>query len=116
MKKILTATLVFSFQIKAQVSPGHVEDMLDQMVKKDVITRAEAEKVRKRLESISPEQWTKINEIATKPQHARSPASDPKAPKFSDNKIEDVNHIDLDGPQFKAIQKDLSNIVPQHKD
>jgi len=112
MKWILTLSFLMSFSFAhAVVDHEHVESMLQQMVKENVISAQEAEKAKLRMKSMTPEQWSDINTQAAKVA-ARSPAS--VSP--SQNKIEEVNGIDLDGAQFKAIQSEVRKIVPQYKD
>lgn len=112
MKWILPIFLLVSVsQARAEVSPEHVETMLKQMVRENVISAVEAEKAKLRMKSMSPEQWSAINKQAAKVA-ARSPAS--ATP--SKNKIEEVQGIDLDGAQFKAIQSEVKKILPQYKD
>lgn len=113
MKWFVCFSLLLSFQVKAEVSPEHVDQMIDQMVKENVISKEEAVKAKARMRAMSPEQWSQINSQANKIA-ARSPASVAMTP--SQNKIEEVNKIDLDGAQFKAIQADMAKIVPQYKD
>ena len=112
MKWLLTLSLISSAAF-AQVNVGqdHVESMLQQMVRENVISAAEAEKAKVRMKSRTPEQGTAINSPATQVA-ARMPAST----QASNNKIEEVNGIDLDGAQFKAIQSEVRKIVPQYKD
>jgi hypothetical protein len=111
MKWLLSLTVVLSFQVSAEVSPTHVDEMIDQMVTKNVISKVEAEKAKIRMRSMSPDQWSQINTQAEKIA-ARSPAS--VAP--SENRIEEVKGVDLDSAQFKQIQSDIGKIVPQYKD
>lgn len=112
MKLLLTLTLFLSATtVKADVAPEHVESMLQQMVRENVISAQEAEKAKLRMKSMSPEQWSAINKQAATVA-ARSPAS----VKPSSNKIEEVHGIDLDGAQFKAIQSEVKKIVPQYQD
>jgi phage tail tape-measure protein len=113
MKWFFTLAIVVSFSstVKAEVAPEHVESMLQQMVKENVISAAEAEKAKVRMKSMSPEQWSALNQQANKVA-MRTPAS--VTP--SQNKIEEVNGIDLDGAQFKAIQNEVRKIVPQYQD
>lgn len=112
MKLLLIATLFLSFQAMAEVSPAEVSSMIDQMVSKNVISKADAEKAKARMVNMSPEQWSRINAEAKKVAD-RSPAS---ANVASENKIEEVHGIDLDSAQFKQIQSDMGKIVPQYKD
>ena len=112
MKWLITLTVLVSFHSQAEVSNAHVEQMIDQMVTKNVISLEEAEKAKSRMKSMSPDQWSQINKEATKIA-ARSPASDQTA---SNNKIHEVKNIDLDSAQFKQIQSDIGKIVPQYKD
>lgn len=111
MKWLLSLTVVLSFQVNAEVSPAHVDEMIDQMVTKNVISKVEAEKAKIRMRSMSPDQWSQINTEAHKIA-ARSPAS--VTP--SENRIEEVKGVDLDSAQFKQIQSDIGKIVPQYKD
>ncbi len=113
MKWLVCFSLLISLHLKADVSPDHVDQMIDQMVQKNVISKEEAEKAKIRMRSMSPEQWGQINAQA-KTIAARSPASVAMTP--SQNKIEEVNKIDLDSAQFKAIQNDMAKIVPHYKD
>lgn len=110
MKWLLSLTILISFELKAEVSHEHVDQMIDQMVSKNVISAAEADKAKARMRSMSPDQWSQINAEAAKVA-ARSPAS----VKPSENKIEEVHGIDLDSAQFKQIQSDIGKIVPQYK-
>lgn len=111
MKWLLSLTVLLSFQLRAEVSPTHVDEMIDQMVVKNVISKVEAEKAKLRMRSMSPEQWGQINDQAEKVA-ARSPAS--VIP--SENRIEEVKGVDLDSAQFKQIQSDIGKIVPQYKE
>ncbi len=95
----------------AEVAPEHVESMLHQMVRENVISATQAEKVKVRVKSISPSQWTSVNK-KTAEVGSRTPAS--VTP--SGNTIEEVNDIDLDGAQFKAIQSEIQKIVPEYRD
>lgn len=109
MKWTIALLALFSFSAAAEVTPDEVSSMLDQMVKENVISAAEAEKTRAKMKSMSKEQWSAINTTA-KSIAARSPAS------VSENNIKEVNRIDLDGAQFKQIQEDIGKIVPKNHD
>ena len=112
MKWILPALFLVTLSpVKAEVSPEHVESMLQQMVRENVISETEAEKAKIRMKHMTPDQWSAINKKAAKVA-ARTPAS--VAPSM--NKIEEVHSIDLDGAQFKAIQNEMKQIIPQYKD
>ena len=112
MKWLFTLSILMSVSfVQAEVAPDQVESMLQQMVRENVISAQEAEKAKIRMKSMTPEQWSAINTQAAKVA-ARSPAS--VTP--SQNKIEEVHGIDLDGAQFKAIQSEARKIVPQYKD
>jgi hypothetical protein len=63
------------------------------------------------MRALSPNQWAQLNQQAVQVA-ARTPAS--VTP--SQNKIEEVHGIDLDGAQFKAIQSEVRKIVPQYRD
>lgn len=95
----------------ADVTPDQVNSMLDQMVRENVISKEEADKARIRMKTMNNEQWSAINQQASKAA-GRNPAS--VVP--SENKIEEVNNIDLDSAQFKQIQSDMKKIVPDFKD
>lgn len=110
MKKILSLCLLaFTASLWAEVNPAHVSDMLDQMVRENVISAQEAEKAKYRLKNMSKDQWSAINANANKIA-SRTPAS------VSQNKIEEVRGIDLDGAQFKEIQNEVRKIAPQYQD
>lgn len=109
MKWIIVLSMVFSVTSYAQVSAVEVESMLNQMVKENVISAVEAEKAKIKLKTISPDQWSMINEKATA-FAARGPAS------VSENKIEEVQKVDLDSAQFKTIQNEVKKIMPAYKD
>jgi hypothetical protein len=112
MKWFLTLSLCLTTTfVKAEVAPEHVESMLQQMVRENVISATEAEKAKLRMKALTPEQWTALNQQANKVA-MRTPAS--VTP--SENKIEEVHGIDLDGAQFKAIQNEARKIVPQYQD
>ncbi|MFP5384956.1 MAG: hypothetical protein ACLGHN_02670 [Bacteriovoracia bacterium] len=113
MRWILSFLFITSvvLPVKAEVSPEHVESMLQQMVRENVISKEEAEKAKMRMKTMSPDQWSAINKEAAKVA-ARTPAS--VTP--SENRIEEVKGIDLDGAQFKAIQNEVRKIVPQYHD
>lgn len=110
---ILLTFLVTLSTAYAEVSPEHVNSMLDQMVRENVISAGEANKARLRMKTMTAEQWSEVNAQAAKIA-ARSPASVASAP--SQNKIEEVNNIDLDSAQFKTIQNDMRKIVPSYND
>lgn len=112
MKWLMTLMILVTVQSKAEVSHSHVESMIDQMVTKKVISAEEAAKAKLRMKSMSPDQWSQINQEANKIA-ARSPAS---AQTTSNNQIHEVKSIDLDSAQFKQIQEDVGKIVPQYKD
>lgn len=112
MKWLFSLTLLFSASFaQAEVNPAHVESMLQQMVRENVISATEAEKAKIRMKNMSPDQWSAINKQAATVA-ARSPAS--VTP--SNNKIEEVHGIDLDGAQFKTIQNEVRKIVPEYRD
>jgi predicted Zn-dependent peptidase len=103
--------MIFTCSAFSEVNHAHVESMLKQMVRENVISQEEAEKAKIRMKSMTPQQWSAINQQAGQVA-ARSPAS--VTP--SQNKIEEVNSIDLDGAQFKAIENEVRKIIPQYKD
>ncbi len=112
MKYIFSLAILLSFSVQAEVAPEHVESMLQQMVRENVISPVEAEKAKLRMKSMSSDQWSAINKQAASVAAARSPAS--VTP--SNNKIEEVHGVDLDGAQFKEIQNEVRKIVPQYRD
>lgn len=112
MKYIFFFCLSLSFNSFAEVAPERVGEMLEQMVRENVISRDEANKAIGRLKNISPDEWKAINKSA-EAAAKRYPASNSVA---SNNRIEEVKGLDLDGEQFKTIQNDLRKIVPQYQD
>lgn len=111
MKWLLSVFVLASFTVKAEVAPEHVESMLDQMVRENVISPVEAEKAKMRMKTMSPQQWTQINQKAAVVAQ-RMPASTTP----SQNKIEEVQGIDLDGAQFKQIQDEVKKVMPEYRD
>ncbi len=111
MKRYLLFLFLFTLTAVAEVAPENVEAMLQQMVRENVISEVEAQKAKLRMKSMTPEQWSQINKQAASVA-ARAPAS--LVP--SNNRIEEVNSIDLDGAQFKEIQKEIKKIVPEYRD
>ena len=108
MKWLMSLTILVSFQLRAEVSHEHVDSMIDQMVTHNVISKIEADKAKVRMRTMSSEQWAQINTKA-EAIAARSPASVSTA---SDNKIEEVQAVDLDSKQFQQIQSDMKKFVP----
>jgi hypothetical protein len=110
--KLILPLLLLSFSVFAEVSKEHVDDMLKQMVRENVISAEEAQKARIRMNALSKDQWGKINQEASKIAASnRAPAS-----VESSNRIEEVHKIDLDGAQFKQIQNDIKKIIPEYRD
>ena len=109
---IFSLMISFSTLSLAEVSRNNVSEMIDQMVAKDVISKEEAAKAKAKLGALNADQWKQINDQA-KVIAARTPASlNPS----SANRIEEVQGLDLDGAQFKQIQKDIGKIVPKMHD
>jgi hypothetical protein len=100
--------MLVSFQLKAEVSPDQVDTMIDQMVTNNVISKVDADKAKVRLRTMSSDQWAQINTKA-EAIAARSPAS---VNTGSENKIEEVQALDLDSKQFQQIQSDMKKFVP----
>ena len=112
MRFFLVFTLFFSLSIThAEVSPGHVESMLQQMVRENVISAPEAERVKRRLKALGPEKWSAVNSKFSELTN-RSPAS----AILSNNKIEEVHGVDLEGAQFNGIQNEVRKIIPDYHD
>jgi hypothetical protein len=103
--------LSISFSSLGEVTPEDVESMLQQMVRENVISAEEAQKAKIRMKSMTPEQWGQINDKAAKVA-SRMPAS--ASP--SQNRIEEVHGLDLEGAQFKTIQSEIKKILPEPKD
>ncbi len=111
MKIILSLFLVLSaFSSFAEVNATEVENMINQMIKENVIDAHEGEKAKIKMRQMTATQWSQINAQA-KEIASRSPAS--IAP--SSNTITEVHKIDLDSEQFKQIQRDMERIVPANK-
>jgi hypothetical protein len=83
--------------------------MLDQMVRENVISVQEAEKAKLRMKNMNSQEWHEINKKAEAIAQ-RSPAS--LTP--SQNKIEEVQNIDLDSAQFQEIQNEVKKIMPDN--
>ena len=112
MRWFLSVFLLFSvLSLNAEVTPEHVESMLNQMVRENVISKEEADKARGRMKNLTSKQWSDLNK-QTKLMAERSPAS--LTP--SNNKIEEVNNIDLDGAQFKEIETEMKRIIPEFRE
>jgi hypothetical protein len=111
MKWLLAMFFATSMIAQAQVTPQQVESMLDQMVRENVISAQEAEKAKLRMKNMNSQEWNDINKKAESIAQ-RSPAS----LKPSNNKIEEVQNIDLDSAQFKEIQNEVKKIMPQYND
>jgi len=109
MKFILV--LFFCHFAFANVSQNEVSQMLDHMVKENIISAEEARKASIKMQGLSAEQWAQINKTANEVAK-RSPASVTPV----DNHPKSIHQIDLDGAQFKQIQNDLKKIVPESKD
>jgi hypothetical protein len=108
MKWLMSLTILVSFQLRAEVSHEHVDSMIDQMVTNNVISKVDADKAKVRMRTMSSDQWAQINTKA-EAIAARSPAS---VNTDSDNKIEEVQAVDLDSKQFQQIQSDMKKFVP----
>lgn len=109
---LVSLCLFFSLSSFAEVSRNNVSEMIDQMVAKNVISKEEAAKAKAKLGTLNADQWKQINDQA-KVIASRTPASlNPS----SANRIEEVQGLDLDGAQFKQIQKDIGTIVPKMHD
>ncbi len=105
--KVLFLTFMFlSTSVFAEVGNDHVDMMLNQMVKENVISKTEADRAKIRLKSMSKDQWSQINSKAATIA-SRMPASE-KTPG-------DLQSVDLDGAQFEQIQNDMKMIIPQPK-
>lgn len=107
MKCFLTLIFLMSSTLAlAEVSPAEVSDMLQQMVKENVISAEEAEKAKIKMKTMNTDQWSQINVKAVTVAANRTPAS------VSSHSIAEVKNVDLDGAQFKAIQEDIGKILP----
>lgn len=97
----------FSSPLFAQVTQEHVDDMINQMVQKQIITEAQAKEAKAKLQNINQEQWKQIN-ASTKTLSKRLPAS-----KQADslNRVEEVQEMDLNGEEFKKVQAEIEKIM-----
>jgi hypothetical protein len=98
-----------SFFAQAEVSSSDVSQMLDQMVKDGTISKSEAAKAKIKMNGMSSEQWSTLNEQASlmAEKQGRGPAS-----------IKDMSassNGNLDGAQFQQIKDDIKKMVPQYK-
>ena len=101
MKWSLILMLLFSLPCFAEVSRDRVEMILDQMVRENIISPAEAEKAKLRMKNMKPDQWSKLTTEANTLAN-RLPASVGTISK------------DLDGAQFQAITNEAKRILPQN--
>jgi hypothetical protein len=109
MKLLIALLILTSFYAYSEVNPSHVESMLDQMVRENVIGQEEANKAKIKLRSMNKDQWKQIN-VKAESIASRTPASEVS----TSNTIEEAaKNIDLDGAQFKQIQDDMKKIVPE---
>lgn len=98
--------LLGTLNVKAQVGREQVEDMLQQMIKENVISEVEGEKAKIRLRTMNAGQWRELNRKADKIA-ARSPSS------ITLNEAQKDHIIDLDGAQFRQIQHEMKKIIPR---
>lgn len=96
MKFILTLTMLFSASAFAEINS--VDGSIEKMVKENVISEAEAIKLKRK------SSWKKF-EKADLRVASRGPAS------VDSNVIEEVPGKDLDVAQFKAIQNEMKRIL-----
>lgn len=112
MKFLSLIALIITSSAFAEVSTDHVDAMLNQMVKEQVISKVEADKARVRMKAMSKNQWSQVNAQAAQAA-SRMPASveNTEAPAN-----DDVSAADLDASQFHQIQNDMRVIIPQSRD
>lgn len=108
LKYLVFLSFAFVITAQADVSTEHVDAMLKQMVKENIISEREAQKARIKMLNMNPAQWSQINRQAMHNTN-RAPAS------VSSEAMPGIQNVDLDGEQFKTIQNDLRKIVPQYK-
>lgn len=107
MKHMASFLLILSFSASAQVSEKEVGEMLEQMVKENVISKEEAQKAKVRMVAMSTADWKQVNDQASA-MAARNPAS-------TGTGAEATSIGDLDEAQLDAIQNDLEKIAPHYR-
>ncbi len=108
MKFILFSLLLGCSLAIAEVSTDQVEAMIHQMVRDNVISKAEAEKAITKMKLMGKDQWSELNQKAATVA-LRVPASE--SPMAS----ADALALDLNGAQFKEIEKEVKKIVPESR-
>ncbi len=88
--------MLFSFTAAAQVKQEEVDRMLIKMVRENIISHGEADKIRVRLTTMSPEEWSEFTREAHE-QMSHSESSE-----------------NLDEAQMETIQNDLQKIAPHY--
>lgn len=101
MKWSLFFFVLFSLPSFAEVSRERVETILDQMVRENIISPAEAEKAKLRMKNMKSDQWSNLTSEATTLAN-RLPASVGTISK------------DLDRAQFQAITNEAKRILPKN--
>lgn len=109
MKWILSLSLLMlSSLAQAEVSQDQVGEMLKQMVKENVISEEEAKKAVLKMKTMNAAEWSTLNGKASTVAASRKPAST--------DAIKEAKGKDLDGAQFRQIQDDIKNIMPQYQE
>lgn len=101
MKWSLILFVLFSLPSFAEVSRDRVGTILDQMVRENIISPAEAEKAKLRMKNMNTDQWSQLTTEATTVAN-RLPAS-----------VGTLSN-DLDGAQFQAITNEAKRIMPKN--
>lgn len=101
MKWSIFLCMLFSLPSFAEVSRDRIETILNQMVKENIISPAEAEKAKIRMRNMKSDDWAELTSEATEVAN-RLPASVGTISK------------DLDGAQFQAIKNEAKRIMPKN--
>lgn len=98
----------FPLLTQAKVSTSDVIHMLNQMVRENVISQKESEKIKLNLKNFSPKQWKRINENGVQ-FLKRMPASY----SLPENKMTKVNKSDLENQQLHQIENQMKMMIPE---
>jgi hypothetical protein len=102
MKGLLFLLTLLSFSINARIPSEKLDFMIDQMVKDNVISKSEADKVKLK------HKLSQANNQSLDFLGSRLPASD-MAPNLP---ITEMNDLDLDQAQFKNIELETKKLNP----
>jgi len=107
MKKILLALILSTNIFASGVKRSEVGSMVDQMVKKGIISKAEGEKAKKKLSGLSDQKWQNVQAQGAQ-MAAQHKGSNPNVSNTVDSA---ASNIDLNSPQFIKIQEQMKKAL-----